>query len=249
MMINYQVIIEYLGNNFVGWQKQKNGLSVQEILERALSKYFGCKIIVHGSGRTDAGVHALGQSVTFVVSPKKKIFNKQTFINSINFFLKKYPISILKLIKKKPNFHARHSAKIRTYKYIIINRPSNLAVEFKRAWHVKKKLNITLMKKGIKLLNGKHDFSSFRASSCGAKSPVRTIKEASLKKKNNKIIFSFSSKSFLQKQVRSMVGCLKYLGEEKWDLKYFKYVFKSKKRSLCAPPAPPYGLYLFRVGY
>ncbi len=124
-----------------------------------------------------------------------------------------------------------------------------MAVEFKRAWHVKKKLNITLMKKGIKLLNGKHDFSSFRASSCGAKSPVRTIKEASLKKKNNKIIFSFSSKSFLQKQVRSMVGCLKYLGEEKWDLKYFKYVFKSKKRSLCAPPAPPYGLYLFRVGY
>ena len=231
-MINYQVIIEYLGTNFVGWQKQKNGLSIQEIIERALSKYFRCKVIIHGSG-----------------SSKKKILNKQVFINSINFFLKKYPVSVLKLRKKKAIFHARHSAKNRTYKYFIINRPSNLAVEHKRAWHVKKKLDIKLMKRGLNLLKGSHDFSSFRASSCGAKSPIRKINKVSLKKNKNKITLSFSSKSFLQTQVRSMVGSLKYLGDQKWDLKYFKYVLKSKKRSLCAPPAPPHGLYLFKVEY
>ena len=248
-MINYQVIIEYLGTNYVGWQKQKNGLSIQEIIERALSKYFRCKVIIHGSGRTDAGVHALGQSASFIVSSKKKVLNKQVFINSINFFLKKYPVSVLKLRKKKAIFHARHSAKNRTYKYFIINRPSNLAVEHKRAWHVKKKLDIKLMKRGLNLLKGSHDFSTFRASSCGAKSPIRKINKVSLKKNKNKITLSFSSKSFLQTQVRSMVGSLKYLGDQKWDLKYFKYVLKSKKRSLCAPPAPPHGLYLFKVEY
>ena len=105
------------------------------------------------------------------------------------------------------------------------------------------------MKRGLNLLKGSHDFSSFRASSCGAKSPIRKINKVSLKKNKNKITLSFSSKSFLQTQVRSMVGSLKYLGDQKWDLKYFKYVLKSKKRSLCAPPAPPHGLYLFKVEY
>ena len=246
-MIVYQIKVEYLGTNFVGWQIQKNGLSVQEVLQKALSKYFKKKIVITGSGRTDAGVHAIEQSAHFKI--KKAILDKNTTINSLNFFLKKYPISILDIEKKAKNFHARHSAKKRTYKYFIINRFSSLVLDKTKAWHVKKKLNIKIMRKGAKLLIGTHNFSTFRSSSCQSKSPVKTLKKVQIKKEKNKIIFTFESKSFLQQQVRSMVGSIKYLGEGKWNLKDFKKVFKSKKRSMCAPPAPAHGLYLYEVKY
>ena len=246
-MFTYQISVEYLGTNFVGWQIQKNGLSVQEVLEKVLSKFLKEKIRVMGSGRTDAGVHASEQSAHF--KTKYKIIEKNIFINSINFFLSKYPISILN-IKKRPNrFHARHSASERTYKYFIINRRSSLVLEKNKAWHIKKKLDIKIMKKGAKILKGTHDFSTFRSSSCQAKSPIRTLEKADVKKNKNKIILTFQSKSFLQQQVRSMVGSLKYLGEGKWNLKDFKKIFLSKKRKKCAPPAPAHGLYLSKVVY
>ena len=221
-MFIYQINLEYLGTNFVGWQFQKNGVSVQEVLEKALSKFLKDKIKVIGSGRTDAGVHAKGQSAHFKTN--KKIDYKNNFINSMNFFLRKYPVSILSIRKRTKMFHARHSAKRRTYKYFIINRFSSLVLEKTKAWHVKKKLNIKIMRKGAKLLMGTHNFSTFRSSSC-------------------------QSKSFLQQQVRSMVGAIKYLGEGKWSLKDFKKAFLSKKRSMCAPPAPAHGLYLYEVKY
>ena len=246
-MYTYQIEVEYLGTDFVGWQMQKNGISVQEVLEKALLKFFKQKIRVIGSGRTDAGVHAKEQSAHFMV--KKKLINKNIFLNSINFFLIKYPVSILNIRKKKKDFHSRHDAIYRTYKYYIINRVSSLVLEKNKAWHIKKKLNINIMKKGLKVLKGTHNFSTFRASSCQAKSPIKTIKKATLKKNKKKIIITFTSKSFLQKQVRSMVGCLKYLGEEKWSMNDFKLAFLSKKRSMCAPPAPPHGLYLHKVKY
>ena len=246
-MFTYQINVEYLGTNFVGWQIQKNGLSVQEVLEKALSKFLKDKIRIIGSGRTDAGVHASEQSAHF--KTKHKIFDKNTFINSINFFLSKYPVSVLS-IKKRPNkFHARHSANERIYKYFIINRRSSLVLEKNKAWHIKKKLDVKIMRKGAEILKGTHNFSTFRASSCQAKSPIKTMKKAMVKKNKNKIIFIFQSKSFLQQQVRSMVGALKYLGEGKWSLKHFKMIFSSKNRNLCAPPAPSCGLYLAKIFY
>tara|TARA_B100001093_G_C26774795_1_gene991844 strand:+ start:918 stop:1658 length:741 start_codon:yes stop_codon:yes gene_type:complete len=246
-MFNYQIIIEYNGINFVGWQKQKNGPSVQQAIEKALGIILKEKISIIGSGRTDAGVHALGQSANF--HTKTKINNNFHFLNSVNFFLNKKKISILKVNKKKLNFHARFSAKIREYNYIIVNRTAPLSLEFNKAWHIKNILNIKIMKKAAKILKGKKNFSTFRSSSCNSPSPVKTINEAKVKKSGNKIIIIFKSKSFLQQQVRSMVGCLKYVGEGKWNIKKFNFIIKSKKRINCAPPAPAHGLYLSKVFY
>jgi len=246
-MITYQIMVEYLGTNFVGWQIQRNGISVQEVLEKVLSKLLKDKIRVIGSGRTDAGVHASEQSAHFIT--KYKIIDKNNFINSFNFFLSKYSISILDIKKKQNGFHARHSARERVYKYFIINRHSSLVLEKNKAWHIKKKLDVKIMKKGIDILKGTHNFSTFRASSCQAKSPIKTMKNATIKKKKHSIILTFQSKSFLQQQVRSMVGSLKYLGEGKWNLKDFKKAFLSKKRKMCAPPAPAHGLYLIKIKY
>ena len=138
---------------------------------------------------------------------------------------------------------------MRIYKYIIINRKSPLSLDFNRAWHVRNILDLNLIKKASKLLIGKKDFSMFRSSSCGANSPIRTMKSIKIKKDKEKIIFYFKSKSFLQQQVRSMVGCLKYIGEKKWKIKTLKKLIELKKRSNCAPPAPASGLYLDKVFY
>ena len=160
-MFTYQIRVEYLGTNFVGWQIQKNGLSVQGVLEKTLSKFLRDKVRVTGSGRTDAGVHASEQSAHF--KTKHKIIDKNIFINSINFFLSKYPVSVLS-VKKRPNkFHARHSANERIYKYFIINRRSSLVLEKNKAWHIKKKLDVKIIKLGARILMGTHNFSTFRA--------------------------------------------------------------------------------------
>ena len=246
-MFTYQILIEYDGSNYSGWQIQKNANSIQEIIQKTLKKIFNEKINIFGSGRTDKGVHATEQSAHF--STNIKIRNKEILLNSLNFFLRNHNISILDLRKKSENFHARHSAKLRTYKYIIVNRQANLVLKKNRAWHIKKKLDVNLMKKGGRLLTGTKDFSTFRAASCGAQSPIKTMKNVKIKKIKNKIEIYFSSQSFLQQQVRSMVGCLKYLGEKKWNLKKFRMVMNSRKRKNCAPPAPPYGLYLIKVKY
>jgi len=246
-MFTNQITVEYLGTDFVGWQIQKNGLSVQEVLEKILSKLLKEKIRVVGSGRTDSGVHASEQSAHF--KTKHKIIDKNVFIHSANFFLSKYSVSILDIKKRSNKFHARHSANERVYKYFIINRRSSLVLEKNKAWHIKKKLNVKIMKKGADILKGTHNFSTFRASSCQAKSPIKTMKKAIVKKNKHRIVLTFQSKSFLQQQVRSMVGSLKYLGEGKWNLNDFKKAFLSKKRKMCAPPAPAHGLYLFKVNY
>ena len=246
-MFNYQIIIEYLGSGFVGWQIQKNGVSVQALVEKALTKTLRSKIKINGSGRTDAGVHALGQSANFFY--KDEIFDTFKFLNTANYFLNRYPISIINLKKKDLNFHARHSAKKRMYEYVILNRTAKLSVDKDRMWLVKRKLDIKKMKKAINHFIGTHNFLAFRASSCSAKSPIRTISKANIKRMKEKIIFTFESKSFLQKQVRSMVGCLKYVGENKWSPEKIKSIIKSKNRKKCAPPAPSEGLYLKRIFY
>ena len=246
-MNRYQLIIEYVGTNFRGWQIQKKGPTIQGIIQENISYLLKEKIIINGSGRTDTGVHAIGQSAHF--DCRNKILDLTKFLKSINHFLNEKDIAITTIKKRSNKFHSRFSAKQRIYKYIIFNQISAPVIENKRGWHVRKSLNIELIKKGAEKLIGTNDYSTFRSSSCHAKSPIRTIKSIKIKAIKNKIEIEFKSQSFLQQQVRSMVGCLKYLGEKKWDLKTFEKIFKSKKRKLCAPPAPPQGLYLFRVVY
>ena len=246
-MFRYQILIEYNGTNFKGWQIQKKGKTAQGFIQETISKLLKEKIVLYGAGRLDVGVHAKEQSAHF--DCKSKINQQSKFLKSVNYFLNKDGVAILKIIKKRNSFHARFSARMRVYNYIIINRISGLVLEKNRGWHIMKELDLDLMKKGAKKLIGTKDFSTFRKSSCRAKSPIKTIKLVKIKSSKNKIEIEFRSKSFLQQQVRSMVGCLKYLGEKKWTLKKFESVIKAKKRTLCAPPAPSEGLFLFRVIY
>ena len=246
-MVRYQLLIEYVGTNFRGWQIQKKGMTIQGLIQVKVSKLLKEKIIIKGSGRTDTGVHAIEQSAHF--DCRNEIIDLVKFLKSINHFLNDRGIAIKKIKKRSKKFHSRFSAKERIYKYIIFNQISAPVIEKKRGWHVRKQLDIDLIKKGAKKLIGTHDYSVFRASSCHAKSPIKTIKSVKIKSLKNKIEIEFQSQSFLQKQVRSMVGCLKYLGEKKWTIKKFENVIKLKKRTLCAPPAPSEGLYLVRVLY
>ena len=246
-MYRYQILIEYAGTDFRGWQVQKKGKTIQGLIQEKISKLLKEKINLLGSGRTDTGVHAIEQSAHF--DCKNKINQKDKFLKSINHFLKNKKVVILKIKKRKLKFHARFSAKLRIYKYVIINRLSEPVLENNRGWHIMKELDLEAMKKGAKKLIGTHDFSSFRASGCNAKSPIKLIKLVKIKKLKSKIEFEFRSQSFLKQQVRSMVGCLKFIGEKKWSIKKFVNVIKSKNRKLCAPPAPAEGLYLVKVKY
>ena len=246
-MYRYQILIEYVGTPFIGWQIQKKGKSIQKIIQSTLSKLLKQKIILYSAGRTDREVHASEQSAHFDV--KNKIQNIDKMIKSLNFFLNPKKISIINIIKRNKNFHARYSAKERVYKYFIINRLAAPVIENERVWHIRKKLDIKLLKEGAKKLVGTHDFSTMRAINCYAKSPIKKINKITIKNVNKKIEIEFRSKSFLRNQVRSMVGCLKYLAEKKWDIKKFENVFKSKNRNNCAPPAPAHGLYLAKVIY
>ena len=246
-MYRYQILIEYVGTPFIGWQVQKKGKSVQKIIQLTLSKLLKQKIILFSAGRTDREVHANGQSAHFDV--ENKIQNIDKMIKSLNFFLNPKKISIINIIKRNKNFHARYSAKERVYKYFIINRLATPVIENERAWHIRKKLDVKLLKEGAKKLRGTHDFSTMRATNCYAKSPIKKINKITIKNTNSRIEIEFRSKSFLRNQVRSMVGCLKYLAEKKWNIKKFVNVLKSKKRKNCAPPAPAHGLYLDKVIY
>ena len=246
-MHKYQIFIEYVGTNFVGWQIQSQGKSIQKLIQTKISKLLKEKISLIGSGRTDSGVHAIEQSAHFEC--KKEIQNLVKFLKSVNHFVNNMNVSIIDIKKRNINFHARFSAKQRIYKYIIFNRLSRPSIDKERGWHIIKELDVTLMKEGAKKLLGTKDFSTFRSSSCNAKSPIRTMKSIKIKSIKGRIEIQFKSQSFLQKQVRSMVGCLKYLAEKKWNLKKFIFVLKSKKRILCAPPAPAEGLFLEKVIY
>ena len=246
-MHRYKILIEYVGTNFIGWQVQSKGKSIQKLIQTKLSKLLKEKILLIGSGRTDTGVHATEQSGHFEC--KKEIQNLDKFIKSINHFVNDMNISIINIKKRSINFHARFSAKQRIYKYVILNRLSRPSIDKERGWHIIKELDVILMKEGAKKLLGTKDFSTFRSSSCNAKSPIRTMKSIKIKSIKGRIEIQFQSQSFLQQQVRSMVGCLKYLAVKKWNLKKFDQVFKSKKRALCAPPAPAEGLFLEKVIY
>ena len=246
-MYRYQIIIEYDGTNYVGWQSQINGKSIQNEIEKILLKILKEKVRIYGSGRTDAGVHSSNQSAHFDI--KNNILNKYKFISSLNYFLNKKNISIKKIIKKNSKFHARFSAKEREYKYIILNRISPPILDKYKVWHIRSKLDLKVLKKASKKLIGKHNFNAFRSANCQANTSIRTLKKIKITKKNEKIIFVLRSQSFLKNQVRSIIGCLKYVGENKWRIKDLEKVLKSKNRKYCAPPAPAHGLYLEKIIY
>ena len=246
-MFKYQILVEYVGTNFKGWQVQKKGKTIQGLIQKKISKILNEKILLIGSGRTDTGVHAIEQSAHFECKNQIKDFDK--FLKSTNYFLNRDLVTVLKIRRRNKSFHSRFSAKMRIYKYIIINQLGGPVIEQKRCWHIIKPLDVKTMEKAAKKLIGTKDFSTFRASSCRAKSPIKTLRSVKIKSKKNKIEIEFKSQSFLQQQVRSMVGCLKYVGEKKWSLKKFMIVMNKRKRILCAPPAPPEGLYLARVVY
>ena len=245
-MKRYKCIVEYDGTNFVGWQRQLNGYSIQEAIEKSLEKIFQINIRIHGSGRTDAGVHARGQIIHFDLETSMDT-NKMT--SALNHYLQKELISILKIEEVNNDFDSRRDAILRTYEYLIINRKSPLAITKNKAWHISGDLNILAMQDSISIFKGEHDFTTFRSASCEAISPVRTIETAKMDQYQDQITITFESRSFLQHQVRSMVGALKLVGDGKWNKQDLLDSLVAKDRTRCAALAPPHGLYFVKVKY
>tara|TARA_B100000676_G_C18083979_1_gene853475 strand:+ start:4090 stop:4827 length:738 start_codon:yes stop_codon:yes gene_type:complete len=245
-MPRYKLTIEYDGNGLVGWQRQTNGLSVQGALENALYSFTGQKITIYGAGRTDAGVHATGQVCHLDLNYNHTVKVVQ---NAINAHLKPNAITVLEVNKVNPEFNARRDAKSRTYKYRIINRRAPLALEKGRAWWCPIYLDQIKMSKAAEHLVGKHDFSSFRASECQAKSPIKTLDKLDIERLGDNIYITAKARSFLHKQMRAIVGTLKMVGEGSWTENDVIFALESKDRQKGGPNAPPDGLYLINVTY
>ena len=244
-MNKYKLIIEYDGTDYVGWQKQGNGNSIQEEVEKAIFKLTGENTNLYGAGRTDAGVHALGQVAHFEL---KKSFKVNNVRDGINQHLKPNLISILDAKEVNNNFHSRFSAKKRTYQYIIVNRRAPLTLNKKKSWCIFKSLDISKIESESKFFLGKHDLQAFRSINCQSKSSIKTIDNIEINKKENNITINISAKSFLHSQVRIMVGTLAEIGKGKIT-QSIKKIIESKKRSNAGITAPAHGLYLIDVKY
>jgi tRNA pseudouridine38-40 synthase len=245
-MVRYRLTVEYDGTPFVGWQRQDNGPSVQGRLEEAIFKLCGETVTVTGAGRTDAGVHALGQVAHFDLV---KEFAPDKVRDALNHFVRPSPIAVLEAQVAAPEFHARFSATARHYLYRIICRRAPLALERGHAWHVVHELDAEAMHAAAQSLIGKHDFTTFRAAECQAQSPVKTLDRLSVRRALDEIDVEASARSFLHHQVRSIVGSLKLVGEGKWRVREVGDALKAADRSRCGPVAPPDGLHLVRVDY
>ena len=249
-MPRYKLTIEYNGTNFIGWQKQKKGFSIQETIEKAAKNFLQSEVDITVAGRTDAGVHADAQVAHLDIFKKLKIKN---ILFGLNFYLSKEKfgedISIKKVNKVDANFNARFDAKKKTYKYKIYNNESRSPMHAYNTWWVSQKLNIVDMKKASKYLLGNHDFSSFRASGCQALSPVKTLDKIAIIKKKNIITFTFTARSFLYNQVRIMTGTLKDVGSGLIKPIALKRILQKKKRTSSGVTAPSKGLTLYKVYY
>ncbi len=246
MTTRYKLIFEYDGMAFVGWQHQDNGLSVQAVVEEAVKRFSGETVRVYGAGRTDAGVHALGQ-VAHVDLEKDTRADKVR--DALNYHMKPHPVAVVRADAVSPEFHARFSARQRHYLYRIVNRRAPLTVEKDLAWLVPVPLDAEAMHKAAQALVGTHDFTTFRASRCQAKSPVRTVEAIRVARLADEIQITVSAQSFLHNQVRSFVGSLKLVGEGKWTPRMLAKALEARDRKACGPIAPPEGLYLERVDY
>tara|TARA_Y100001960_G_scaffold317195_1_gene385190 strand:- start:127 stop:861 length:735 start_codon:yes stop_codon:yes gene_type:complete len=244
-MPNYKITVEYDGTNFVGWQQQANGVSVQSSLQDSVFKLSGEKVVVYGAGRTDAGVHAYGQVASFVISKK---ISTDVIRDGLNQHLRPLMISVLKAEQVDNDFHARFSAKKRCYVYKIINRRSPLTIDANRAWCVHKILDTKKMQNEASSFIGKHDLNAFRSAHCQSKSSIRTIDDMIIKIKNESIYIEVVAKSYLHSQVRIMVGTLVDIAKGNLT-KSINEIIDSKKREGAGQTAPSSGLYLKKVEY
>ena len=244
-MAKYKIIVEYDGTDFVGWQKQENGPSIQSSLEDAIKKITSETVSVFGAGRTDSGVHAKGQVAHFEFSKNISLDNIR---DGINQHLRPLPIAILDVKEVDDDFHARFSAKLRTYEYLIINRRAPLTFNKNLAWGVFKKLNMDAMKDAASDFVGKHDFNAFRSVDCQSSSSIKTVQSCSIETNDQHIKLNVSAKSFLHSQVRIMVGTLVDIGLCKIS-KSVSEIISLKNREHAGVTAPAHGLYLKKVDY
>jgi tRNA pseudouridine38-40 synthase len=245
-MYRYKLVVEYDGTPFVGWQRQANGLSVQEAIETALERLSGEQRVVHAAGRTDAGVHARGQAAHFDLTRE---WRGDRLREALNAHLKPAPIAIISAEKVPPDFEARFSATARHYVYRILNRRAPPTLERDQVWHVGRRLDASAMHAAAQCLVGRHDFSTFRAAECQANSPVRTLDRLDVIRTDDLIEIYASARSFLHTQVRSMVGSLEHVGSGKWSAADLRAAFQARDRARCGMVAPARGLFLTRVDY
>jgi tRNA pseudouridine38-40 synthase len=242
----YKLTIEYDGTPFVGWQMQANGVSVQGLLAAAVKSFCGEDVTVQGAGRTDAGVHALGQVAHIDLTSEH---DPGTVRDALNAHLRPHPVAVLRAERAPQEFDARFSATRRHYLYRIVNRRPDLALDRLRAWRVPKPLDAAAMHKAAQALVGRHDFTTFRAAECQAKSPVKTLDRLDVTRIGELVEIRASARSFLHHQVRSMVGSLAWVGEGRWSPGDLTGALAAADRTACGPVAPAEGLYLLSVDY
>jgi tRNA pseudouridine38-40 synthase len=245
-MPRYKLTIEYDGTPFVGWQLQDRGLTVQGVLTDAVGAFCGERVKVHGAGRTDTGVHALGQVAHVDLL---KDWPTDTVRDALTAQLRPHPVAVLAAEKVPDTFDARFSARRRHYLYRIVNRRPDLALERGRAWRVPHRLDDAAMAAAAQCLVGRHDFTTFRHVDCQAKSPVKTLDRLDVLRSGDEVRISACARSFLHSQVRSMVGALVFVGDGHWTADDLAAARDARDRSACATVAPPEGLYLVQVDY
>jgi tRNA pseudouridine38-40 synthase len=245
-MPRYKLIIEYDGTPFIGWQAQDNGVSVQGVVTDAVAAFAGERVVVAGAGRTDAGVHALGQVAHIDLA---KEWDGGTVRDALNSHLRPHPVAVLTAERVADDFDARFSAVKRHYLYRIVNRRPDLTLEQNRAWRVPRPLDDKAMNDAAQRLVGRHDFTTFRAAECQAKSPVKTLDRLDVARYGDELRVRASARSFLQHQMRSIAGSLIHVGEGKWSADDLAAALAARDRAACGHVAPPHGLYLVRVDY
>jgi tRNA pseudouridine38-40 synthase len=245
-MPRYKLILEYDGAPFVGWQRQENGPSVQAALEEAVFRFCGERAAVIAAGRTDAGVHAEGQAAHVDL---KREARADTLRDALNAHLRPHPVAVLCAEPVAEDFHARFSALARHYRYVILNRRAPPALRRDHVWSVVQSLDAAAMADAAQHLLGRHDFTTFRAAECQARSPVKTLDRLAVARDGDCVVIGASARSFLHHQVRSMVGSLKLVGLGRWTGADLKSALEARDRAACGPVAPPDGLTLMRVDY
>lgn len=245
-MPRYKLTIEYDGTPYIGWQAQDNGASVQGVLTEAVAAFAGERVVIGAAGRTDAGVHALGQVAHVDLA---KDWDTETVRDAINFHLRPQPVAVLAAERAASDFDARFSAVKRHYLYRIVNRRADLTLDQNRAWRVPRLLDAEAMHAAAQRLIGRHDFTTFRSTECQVKSPVKTLDRLDVARDGDEIRVTAAARSFLQHQVRSMVGSLIHVGEGKWRADDLATALAARDRTACGQVAPPHGLYLVRVDY
>jgi len=245
-MPRFKLLIEYDGTPFVGWQAQDNGVSVQSAIAAAVTAFSRETVPVQGAGRTDAGVHALGQAAHVDLA---KDWDTDSVRDALNFHLRPQPIAVLSAERVGEDFDARFSATKRHYLYRIVNRRADLALEANRSWRVGRPLDTEAMHAAAQRLVGRHDFTTFRAAECQAKSPVKTLDRLDVTRNGEELHVTAAARSFLHHQVRSIVGSLVHVGEGKWSAGDLAAALAARDRARCGQVAPPQGLYLVRVEY